>query len=248
MGDKNVNIGINFQINKQNLDNLQKSLDDIILKSKQFSAAAPDYAEPYEEAAEAAKDLKNILTSSWNTQLGQLDLSKVEKELINLYGSTKDFKQILGQIGPEGQKVFNQFTNAVISTQAPIKQTSAMLDKMAVTFKNTIRYGISSAIWNNFSRSVSKAYTYVKDLDKSLNDIRIVSGQSTEQMARFAVQANKAAQALGASTLDYTKGALIYYQQGLNDEEVIKRTDITVKMSNVLGRSAEEISNYMTAI
>ena len=64
MGDKNVNIGINFQINKQNLDSLQKSLDDIILKSKQFAAGAPDYAGPYEEAAEAAKDLKNILTSS----------------------------------------------------------------------------------------------------------------------------------------------------------------------------------------
>lgn len=67
-------------------------------------------------------------------------------------------------------------------------------------------------------------------------------------MSRFAVQANKAAQALGASTLDYTKGALIYYQQGLTDEEVIKRTDVTVKMSNVLGRSAQEISDYMTAI
>ena len=248
MEDKSINIGINFKINKDNLDSLQKSLDEIIIKSKQFAAAAPDYALPYEEAAEAAKDLKNILASSWNTQLGQLDLTKVEKELINLYGSTKDFKGILSQIGPEGQKVFNQFTNAVISTQAPIKQTSVMLDKMAITFKNTIRYGLSSAIWNSFSRSVSNAYSYVRDLDKSLNDIRIVSGQSAEQMSRFAVQANKAAQALGATTLDYTKGALIYYQQGLTDEEVIKRTDVTVKMSNVLGRSTEEISDYMTAI
>lgn len=64
MEDKSINIGINFKINKDNLDSLQKSLDEIIIKSKQFAAAAPDYALPYEEAAEAAKDLKNILASS----------------------------------------------------------------------------------------------------------------------------------------------------------------------------------------
>lgn len=239
---------IQFNINKQNLDALQKSLDEIVLKTKQFEAAMPDYAWPYQEAAEAANDLKKILNSSWNSQIGQLDLSKVEKGIVNLYGSTKNFKQVLNQIGPEGQKVFNQFTQAVLNTQTPIKQTSAMLDKMAVTFKNTIRYGIASSVWNNFSNSVSKAYGYVKELDNSLNDIRIVSGQSADEMDRLAKNANKTAQVLGNSTLDYTKAAQIYYQQGLSGTDVAERTEITLKMANVLNASAKEVSNYMTAI
>lgn len=67
-------------------------------------------------------------------------------------------------------------------------------------------------------------------------------------MERFAKQANSAAKNLGASTLDYTNASLIYYQQGLSDQEVAARTDVTVKMANVLGTSAEEVSNYMTAI
>ena len=67
-------------------------------------------------------------------------------------------------------------------------------------------------------------------------------------MADFAKQANKAAQSLGASTLDYTKAALIYYQQGLDGTDVTNRTDVTVKMANVLGTSAKEVSDYMTAI
>jgi hypothetical protein len=37
-------------------------------------------------------------------------------------------------------------------------------------------------------------------------------------MAEFAKEANKAAKALNVSTTDYTKGALIYYQQGLNEK------------------------------
>jgi hypothetical protein len=36
-------------------------------------------------------------------------------------------------------------------------------------------------------------------------------------MAQFAEQANKSAQALGRSTMDYSKAALTFYQQGLSD-------------------------------
>jgi TP901 family phage tail tape measure protein len=119
---------------------------------------------------------------------------------------------------------------------------------MATTMGNTIKWGISSSIMNNFTGSVQKAYGYVKNLDSSLNDIRIVSGQSAEQMATFAEQANKAAAALGASTVDYTSASLIYYQQGLQGEEVQERTDATIKMANVLGETTSEVSSYMTAI
>jgi len=61
-------------------------------------------------------------------------------------------------------------------------------------------------------------------------------------MDRFADRANKAAQALSTSTLEYTKASLIYYQQGLSDEEVQARTDVTVKMANVTGNTAEKVS------
>jgi TP901 family phage tail tape measure protein len=67
-------------------------------------------------------------------------------------------------------------------------------------------------------------------------------------MARFAEQANKSAQALSTSTLAYTDAALIYYQQGLDADAVAARTETTLKMSNVTGESAEEVSSYMTAI
>jgi hypothetical protein len=39
-------------------------------------------------------------------------------------------------------------------------------------------------------------------------------------MAEFAEKANKAAKALSATTNQYAKASLIYYQQGLDDQEV----------------------------
>jgi len=49
-------------------------------------------------------------------------------------------------------------------------------------------------------------------LNRSLNDIRIVTGYSAEQMKDFAVEANKAAKALSTTTTNYTNASLIYYQ------------------------------------
>jgi TP901 family phage tail tape measure protein len=119
---------------------------------------------------------------------------------------------------------------------------------MAITMSNTIRFGISSSIMNSFTGSIQKAYNYVQKLDKSLNDIRIVSDASAADMERFAKYANNAAQSLGSSTLDYTQAALIYYQQGLVEDQVKERTDVTVKMAHVTESTAQEVSDQLTAI
>ena len=67
-------------------------------------------------------------------------------------------------------------------------------------------------------------------------------------MAAFAARANDAAKALSTTTTRYTDAALIYYQQGLSDEEVEARTNTTIKMANAAGESAQEVSDQLTAI
>ena len=119
---------------------------------------------------------------------------------------------------------------------------------MATTMANTVKWGITSSIFNNMSSSIQKAYGYVKNLDGSLNDIRIVTDKSAESMEKFAVQANQAAKGLGASTLDYTEASLIYYQQGLDDKETAARAETTLKAANVTGQSGQEVSEQLTAV
>ena len=113
---------------------------------------------------------------------------------------------------------------------------------------NTVRFGISSSIFNSMTGAISKAYQYAVDLDTSLNSIRIVSGQSAEQMEQFAKYANQASKNLGASTLDYTDASLIYYQQGLGEEETQARTETTLKAANVTGQTGQEVSEQLTAV
>ena len=91
---------------------------------------------------------------------------------------------------------------------------------MATTLANTVKWNAASAVVNGLTRAVEQAWGYVKSLDTSLNNIRIVTGKSADEMANFAVQANSAAKELGKTTTDYTNAALIYAQQGFGPKDL----------------------------
>ena len=127
-------------------------------------------------------------------------------------------------------------------------QLSEKMQAFAKQMKRTISIQLSYGIMNSFLDTFRDAYSYAQSLNKSLTNIQIVTGKSSSEMRAFAVEANKAAKALSTSTTAYTDAALIYYQQGLNNEQVKERADTTIKLANVTGQSAEEVSSYMTAI
>ena len=151
------------------------------------------------------------------------------------------------QAGAAGQIAFNNLATSVMTSNTQLKQTYSLLENFKTTLTNTIKWNIASGAINSFTASISNAFNYVRALDSSLTDIRIVTGQSRDEMAKFAIQANDAAQALGRQTKEYTNAALAYYQQGLNAEEVQARTAATLKAQNITG-AGTEMTDYLTAV
>ena len=193
-------------------------------------------------------DFLGLWQSSFNKKLGVLNLNKFNTELEKSGHKIKDLYQTFQSEGAAGITAFRQLTAETLSANRNLEKTATILDTIGTTMGNTIKWGISSSLMNSTTGAVQKAYGYVKNLDKSLNNIRIVAEKSADEMERFSQSANKAAQNLGATTLDYTNASLIYYQQGLSEEDVQARTATTIKMANALGASASEVSDYMTAI
>ena len=244
-----IKFGVGFDVDQSGLNKLKESLKEIqkmrlkdLGDTSNFEKAKNDL----KDIKKAASDIENALRKSFNADLGITNLSKFNTE-INKLNLSKLYTD-LSKAGEVGKSAFRTMTNEVLSTNVQIKQAHKLLNSIAITMKNTIQWNLSSNAMNLITRSISESYGYVKRLDSSLNNIRIVSGQSADQMAEFAVQANNAAKALGTQTTSYTDAALIYYQQGLDSEQVEARTNATIKMANVTGDSAEEVSSYMTAI
>ena len=232
---------------KAQLENLQHSLDSL-LKQPATNSAGQQINADFKDALNTVTSLKAAIKSATNVNTGKLDISKFSQSLSKSGKSLSDYSKELSNLGIEGQKTFLKLAQSISTAELPLKKSNKMLQDFATTMKNTIKWQFSSSMMHAFMGALQTSYGYAQDLNKSLNNIRIVSGQNTEQMAKFAKEANKAAKALSVTTTAYTDASLIYYQQGLTDSEVKARTNITTKVSNVTGESVKEVSDYLTAI
>jgi hypothetical protein len=126
----------------------------------------------------------------------------------------------------------------VASAEAPMIRVNQRLKDFGVTLANTVKWQIASTAIHGISGMLTSAVRHAEDLNSALNDIRIVTGYSQEAMAGFAVRASQAAKELSTTTVEYSKAALIFYQQGLSGSQVTDRADVVIKLAQVTGQSA----------
>lgn len=238
----NYTIGVNADTSK-----FEASLQEAVT-SLQALGTKSQVVPTLQKASTAALDLAKNLQSAVNTNMGKLDLSVFNKKLEDSGQSLRSYYNQMVQLGPAGTEAFLKVASSITQAELPLRRTNTLMNELWVTMKNTMRWQLTSSVLHGFVGSLEQAYGYSKNLDRSLNEIRIVSEKSAEDMARFAEQANKAAKALSTTTTNYTDASLIYYQQGLTDQEVLDRTETTIKMANVAGTTAETASQQLTAI
>lgn len=255
MAKKEIQIGINYTVNQQSLNNFKKSLEDIRnLKFSDMLKINPNLTgmkQAQQELLSIRKDasiVEDALEKAFNPKIGSINLSKFNQELKKENKSIKDIYHSFNKAGVEGQKAFTNLATTLMTVNAPLKQSHKVLNEIATTLSNTLKWNIASSAINKLTGSVQEAYGYVKALDSSLNSIQIVTQKSADTMAEFAVKANDAAKALGTGTKDYTDAALTFYQQGLSDQEVAARTETTLKVANVTGLNADVAAEYVTSV
>lgn len=247
----NITFGIDFNVNKSGLNDLKKSLQDIqkaTTKDLVGDLGGKNAQEALAKVKQSASQIEQALRKAYNPTINATNISKFNQQLSKTGTNLNTVYQDFSKLGTTGQTAFAQLASNILTTNVQLKQTHSLLDSMGQTMVNTVKWGIASSIMNTFTGSIQNAYNYIKVLDSSLTDIRIVTGQSREEMDRFADSANKAAQNLGRQTKDYTNAALSFYQQGLSDDEVAARTETTLKAANITGAGVSDMADQLTAV
>ena len=246
---KQLNVNLAFTADtsqaERNLQQLKQTLNAVATTTAPGGLAL---TKDMQAAVASAKELQTHMSAAFDVKTGNLDLNKLNASLKSANTSLGALSADLLKAGPVGEQAFMSVQRAVSSANVQINQANGLLSQFFTTLKNTARWQISSSILHGFMGALQSAWGYAKDLDESLNNIRIVTGYSSDKMAEFADKANKAAKALNTTTTAYTDASLIYYQQGLSDAEVLERTNVTIKMANVAGKAAAEVSDQLTAI
>lgn len=237
-----ITINANTSQAKANLQELQSQLK--ALQSIPISADVTGL----QAARQEINQLTQSLHTAMNPNTGKLDLSVFSNQLAKTGKSLSDYKNALFSMGTQGQQAFLSLANAIATAEAPTNRLNQRVLQFGKTLKNTINWQLSSSLIHGIVGQVQKAINYAEKLNTSLNNIQIVTGQNNAKMAEFARQANQTAKQLSTTTTEYTNASLIYYQQGLSDKEVAKRTETTLKLANVTRQSAQVVSDQMTAI
>ena len=239
-----INFQVGFNVDKSGLNSLKSSLQSLQkIKIADFSGTK----EQLKQVKDTAAAVQVALQKAFNVNLGSVNINTFNQSLKESNLNIDKVYQNLSKAGGQGKAAFMQMSGSIMSTNIQLRETTSLVSKMGQTMANTIKWGITSSIMQGFTNSVRQAFQYVQALDASLTDIRIVTGDSTEQMREFARQANNAAQNLGRSTMDYTKAALTFYQQGLDDQSVAARTQATLQAQNITG-AGQEMADYLTAV
>ena len=255
---RKISYGINFEVNDAELKKLKKQLEQlqklsVVNYANQQGislnnpATAEKQANDLTRLKKDAAEFQRLMRLAYNPKTNSYNITKFNKTLEQSGLKVKSFREEM-QKTAEGRAVWAAQTHELTKFNTEIKQSHKLLDSLGKTLANTIKWTISSSLMQGVTRSISQAYGFAKNLDSALNDIRIVTGKSADEMARFAERANAVASNLGKGTNDYTRAALIYAQQGLGQKEIEEKTAITLKTANVTGQSAEEVSEELTAV
>lgn len=191
--------------------------------------------------------LKNALNQSFNANLGMLDTKRFASAMRENGASIGSLNTAFKTAGVQGEMAFNNLVGRLGKLDTGIKSVSKTTDKVFNTIGNTVRWGIIASGFQSVMNSAHQAVDYVRELDRSLNDIRIVSEYNAEQMRDFSLSANEAAKSLGQTTVAYTDASLIFAQQGYNLADSEKLANLTLKVANTTGQQTSEVSEQLTS-
>ena len=242
---RRINVGLSFSADTSQARQELAKLKDELTKTISTSKIGQVTDLKFDKAIKQAAELRGILEGATDS-VGNFDLTKFTRQLNASGMSMQTVYSSLKEIGAE--HVFNDLAAQIQNSNANVQLLHGSLKKFAQGLMNTAMWTVQSNAIHAVQSALQGAYNYAQKLNKGLTDIAIVSNLSTQQLTEFARTANEMAKELSASTSDYVSGALIYYQAGLTDEQVIERTNTTIKLAQTSGETAEQISSYMTAI
>lgn len=251
MANKQLNYDIKFNTDMTSLEELKEALMNIksmsagqYIKLNGVEATKAELLRVQGTAAQVGLAIEEC----FNPKLNTFNFTQFNQILKATGLNAQKIEADFDTLGEQGKRAFRNLTESLYTTNATLDKSKTLLNSIGDTLINAAKWSVAYGVINNISNGIKSAWTYAVSLDSALNDIRIVTGKSYQEMEKFAKSANKAAKALGTSTMDYTKGSLIYYQQGLGEKEVAARTAVSAKTANVTGQTMQEVSEELTAV
>lgn len=242
-----VHYNIKTTLDASGITKLQSGIHRVQGELRRLNTLEMIGGKQYNEAMTKINTLSSALQKAFNPKLGMLNFGAFQKELKGANTSIADIGKSFKAAGSVGDQELNNLIGRLGKIDTGLSTTSKTADKIFNTIGNTVRWGVIASGFQSILNSTHQAVQYMKDLDVSLTNIRMVTDYSKEDMREFAQYANDAAQALSSTTVAYTNASLIFAQQGYSLPEATQLGEYSIKLANVTGQDTNVTSNQLTS-
>ena len=152
----------------------------------------------------------------------------------------------LGAAYGQATQRLNELRQAASAGKAQLANLDQTLNKLQGLSNFITRYVGIYAIIRRVSTAIRNAFNNIKELDKTITNIAVVTNMSQADLWGKIGQYTEMAQQYGVATKDVYTVSQIFYQQGLQTAQVMDLTTETLKMAKISGMDYGSAANAMT--
>lgn len=243
----NLTFYFDYKSNDAGLKEVMSSLDKLEIRAEEAMRLNPqglnsdDLERNIERYRLMVERMRDAINNVWDVDKKGFNLDDIWEYDPSLAAA---FEKGLGGVSTN----IRQIDRDIETSGVTIGNYTERLDNFKTSLVNAFRYNVVNNFIDLLMKQVQGLTVYIRELDTALNDIRIVTGKTADEMLDWSEKTIAAAENLGRSATDYAQAALIFYQQGLPDDQITDRTNATLKLANVSKQSVEEVADQLTAI
>lgn len=243
----NLTFYFDYKSNEAGLKEVMSSLDKLEIRAEEAMRLNPqglnsdDLERNIERYRLMVERMRDAINNVWDVDKKGFNLDDIWEYDPSLATA---FEKGLGGVSTNIRQVDRDIETSGVT----IGNYTERLDNFKTSLVNAFRYNVVNNFIDLLMGQIQGLISYIRELDTALNDIRIVTGKTANEILDWSEKSIAAAENLGRSATEYAKAALIYYQQGLPDDQITDRTNATLKLANVSKQSVEEVADQLTAI
>lgn len=223
---------------------LEETMGKVKIKEGKFQVLNSEDIDIY------IKKLQNSLSRTNFKTPKVFDSDEVKKEINKLnieFEKLRTGETNMKRVGMQFDNVKTKITQVQSGLKNVNKDGYSFLQMIELAGKKIAVWGISTTLVYGLWRQIKEGISYITELDNSLNQIRIVSGKTTEEVNKLAQAYNGLAREMSVSTNDVASTAVDLYRQGLEGIDVEERMEAIIKYAKISSISLAESNKIITA-
>lgn len=120
--------------------------------------------------------------------------------------------------------------------------------EMGAVIRRTLESAATLGLMYGALNQLRQGVQYIKDLDKELTNVQVVTGMSQESVESLAMGYNDLAKEMGVTTLEVAKGSLEWIRQGKTAEQAAELVKSSMVLSKLGNLDAAQSTEYLTSV